>query len=662
MTNADKVEKLRAKATELHGAGQVDEAERLYRRILEMHRTDRKARYGIGVIRLQQDRATEALAFLEPLAAEVPQDGDIVSQCGRARLALGRTDEALLDFDRALAANPNNALALLYRGELLAGMGRLKEALIDYERLLQIAPGYDEAWFRRGNLLWQMERLEEASASFRRALECNPGRFSAAFNSGTVLLKLERHDEAFAAFAGAGAMAPDHPYVLGGLAAAVLGGCDLQRWPDLQTRVTEAVRDKKTVIAPLDFLPFCDDGALRRRCSETFVADRGLRPAGPLWTGMPTAHERIRVAYLSADFRQHATAELIAGLIEAHDRTRFEIGAVSWGRDDGSAMRARLMDAFDWFEDVRRKTDAEVAQWLKDREIDIAIDLKGHTQESRPGIFAHRPCPVQVSYLGYPGTIGAPWLDYILADSRVLPFDQQDFYSEKIVHLPHCYQVNDGARAIGETSLRAEAGLPQQGFVFCCFNAAWKITPAMFDVWMRLLAAVPGSVLWLLKDNEAAKRHLAEAAIARGIDPARLVFAPRLPSAEHLARHRLADLFLDTLPYNAHTTASDALRAGLLLLTCLGRQFDGRVATSLLETIGLPELVTHTIEDYEALALALAHDPARLQGLRSRLAENRRTSPLYDTNGFRRSLETAYLRMMEISRAGHGPQSFMVPG
>ncbi|HYS47103.1 MAG TPA: tetratricopeptide repeat protein, partial [Rhizomicrobium sp.] len=532
-------------------------------------------------------------------------------------------------------------------------------ALENYDRLLKIAPGYDEAWFRRGSVLWLMERFDDALASYARVLELNPGRFGAAFNSGTILLKLERYDEAFAAFEKARGLAPDHRYVLGGLLSALQGGCDLARWPEYQAQAVEAVRDQSAVIAPLVFLPFCDDGALRRRCSETFVADRVPQPGAPLWTGGHYGHDRIRVAYLSADFRQHATADLIAGLIERHDRSRFEITAISSSRDDGSAMRQRLMRGFDRFVDAQ--SDVETAHLLKDGEFDIAVDLKGHTESSRPGILAHRPCPVQVSYLGYPGTIAAPWLDYILADARVLPFEHQDFYSEKIVHLPHCYQVNDSTRPIGATPTRHEAGLPDSGFVFCCFNAAWKITPAIFDIWMRLLAAVPGSLLWLLADNTTAQRNLRTAALARGMDAARLVFAPRLPSAVHLARHRLADLFVDTLPYNAHTTASDALWAGLPFLTCLGEQFDGRVAASLLETMGLPELVTRNLQDYESLALALAREPARLADLRARCGENRLTSPLYDTDGFRKNIEAAYLRMMEISRQGRGPESFTVP-
>ena len=350
----------------------------------------------------------------------------------------------------------------------------------------------------------------------------------------------------------------------------------------------------------------------------------------------------------------------MAGVIERHDRARFEVTAISFSRDDGSPMRERLIRGFDRFEDVRDKSDAEVAALLRAGEFDIAIDLKGHTEGARPGILAHRPCPVQVGYLGYPGTIGAPWLDYILADAMVLPFDQQEFYSEKIVHLPHCYQANDSTRVVPALTLtRREAGLPEKGFVFCCFNAAWKITPACFDVWMRLLAAVPGSVLWLLEDNRVMPVHLRAAATARGIDPARLVFAPRAAPAAHLARHGLADLFVDTLPYNAHTTASDALWAGLPLVTFLGKAFDGRVAASLLKAVGLPELVTDGTRDYEALALALARDPPRLAALRARLAANR-ASPLYDTARFCAALESAYTRMMEISCKHAGAESFTV--
>ena len=616
----------------------------------------------IGVLRLQQGRAAEALRMLEPLLTEAPGQADIRTNRGLALEFLGRVDEALADFDHALVLKADNALTLLYRGNLLLEAGRYEDALASYDRLLAVAPGYDEAWFRRGGTLWLMERYDDALASYRQALALSPSRFGAAFNCGTTLLKLERYDEALDAFGKAARLAPGHRYLLGAMAGAISGACDLARWDDMRGQVIEAVKNRTSVIAPLTFLPYCDDGALRRAASEVFATNHVLHDNAPLWTGESYLHDRMRIAYISSDFLQHATAELMAGLIEAHDRRKFEVTAISFSADDGSPMRARIVEAFDHFVDVRRMGDADVARLLREREIDIAVDLKGHTEGSRSGILAHRPCPVQVNYLGYPGTIGAPWLDYIIGDAVVLPFSDQDFYSETIIHLPHCYQPNDARRAIAETvPSRADAGLPENGFVFCCFNAAWKITPAVFDVWMGLLRAVPDSVLWLLQDNVSMPAHLRAAAAARGVDAGRLIFAPRAEPARHLARHRLADLFLDTLPYGAHTTASDALWTGLPLLTCLGVQFDGRVAASLLRTVGLPELVTASLTDYEALALALSQDPKRLEDLRARLAANRLSSPLFDVQRFARVIEAAYLRMIENSRKRGQPQSFAIP-
>jgi protein O-GlcNAc transferase len=662
MSNSDKIERLRAKAVQLHLAGQTDDAERLYKSILALHSRDVEARHMLGVLRLQQGRAAEALEIIKGVAADAPENPGVRTHYGLTLHHLGLHQEAMNEFERALALGPNNPMTLLYRGNSLLELGFFDHALNDYDVLLKSVPHHQEAWFRRGNALWQLEKYDEALASYKKSLSFDPGHVSALFNSGMILLKLGRYDEAFDVFESIGSLAPNNPHVLGGAASALIGRCDLARWAEYQELLTDAVRRRSAVIAPLTFLPFCDDGALRRTCGETFIADRVANPGPPLWTGQRYAHERIRVAYLSADFRQHATADLIAGLVERHDRSRFEVTAISFGGDDGSPMRARLIRAFDHFEDVRDMDDAAVARLLHERQFDIAVDLKGHTEGARPAILSHRPCPIQVNYLGYPGTISAPWLDYIIGDATVLPFSHQSFYSECIVHLPHCYQPNDSSRPIAQATLtRASAKLPEEGFVFCCFNAAWKITPAMFDIWMRLLVAVPGSILWLLEDNAAAPDNLRAAAAVRGVDPTRLVFAPRVESAAHLARHRLADLFLDTLPYNAHTTASDALWAGLPVVTCLGRMFDGRVAASLLGAVGMSDLVTATVEEYEALALDLARNPARLHGLRMALATNRLTHPLFDTEGFRRTIEAAYIRMVDIFQDGGSPQSFSVP-
>jgi protein O-GlcNAc transferase len=360
-------------------------------------------------------------------------------------------------------------------------------------------------------------------------------------------------------------------------------------------------------------------------------------------------------------FRVHPLSFLTAGLFERHDRARFETIAVSLGPDTPTPIRSRVQAAFERFIDVRPSTDREVARMLVEWEVDIAVDLNGFTANARTGIFGLRPAPVQVSYLGYPATMGAPYIDYIVADDEVIPPEHRPYYTEKIVYLPDTYQVSDCDRRIAErTPTRAELGLPEQGFVFCCFNNNYKITPTMFDGWMRLLAKVEGSVLWLFEGNAAVSRNLRREAAARGIAPERLVFAQRVALDEHLARHRRADLFLDTLPYNAHTTANDALWAGLPVLTCRGTTFAGRVAASLLRAIGLPELITGSLPEYEALALQLATDSALLAGIRDRLARHRDRYPLFDTDRFRRHLEAAYVEMWERYQRAEPPASFAV--
>jgi predicted O-linked N-acetylglucosamine transferase (SPINDLY family) len=476
-----------------------------------------------------------------------------------------------------------------------------------------------------------------------------------------VLYIVKCYDEALASFDKALAIHADSVDALSGSANSALAICDWARTGTITEQLRTEIIAGKPSVTPFTLLGYCDDSALQFRCATRHARETVPTLPKPLWNGRMWSHERVRIAYLSADFHAHATAYLMAELFERHDRSRFEVHGFSFGRDDSGDVRRRLVKAFDRFHEGRTKSDREVAQLLSDLEVDIAIDLKGYTQNSRPEIFSHRPAPIQVSYLGYPGTMGANFIDYIIADRVVAPFDQQPFYAEKIVHLPDCYQVNDRQRAIAQSMpSRREACLPEEGFVFCCFNNNYKITATMFDVWMRLLQNVPGSVLWLLGENVAAKENLCREAQARGVDPVRLVFAGRLKLDEHLARNGRADLFLDTLPYNAHTTASDALWAGLPVLTCPGQAFAARVATSLLHAVGLPELVTYSIQEYEALALALARDATRLGAIRAKLARNRDTHPLFDTDRFRRHIEAAYARMWDMWQRGALPQSFAV--
>jgi len=382
----------------------------------------------------------------------------------------------------------------------------------------------------------------------------------------------------------------------------------------------------------------------------------------PLWRGERYAHRRIRVAYLSADLRDHPITALTAGLFERHDRTRFETVAISFKSDSHNQVRARLSALFDRFIDASRMSDLGVARLVRELEIDIAVDLNGHTEGSRPNVFAWRPAPVQVNYLGYAATLGAPAWDYIVADRFVIAESEHGHYDEKVVYLPGSFMVNDSGRNISaRTPSRAEAGLPENGFVFCCFNNSFKITPDVFDVWMRLLGGVAGSVLWLSASNATAVVNLRREAERRGVAPDRLIFAPRVPlNEDHLARLRLADLFVDTLYYNAHATAADALWAGVPVLTCPGATFASRVAGSLLGAVGLPELVTNSLEGYEALALRLARDPVCLAALRQQLARNRDLAPLFDTDRFTRNIEAAYTTMCERAERGESPRSFAV--
>jgi predicted O-linked N-acetylglucosamine transferase (SPINDLY family) len=372
-------------------------------------------------------------------------------------------------------------------------------------------------------------------------------------------------------------------------------------------------------------------------------------------------HDRIRLAYLSSDFNNHAVAMLIAELFEIHDRSRFEVFGISFGRDDGSSMRARLVKAFDRFYDVRAKSDLEVVELLKELEIDIAVDLNGHTNGARPGILARRPAPIQVSYIGFPGTTGADFIDYIIVDKFIAPPDQQPFYTENLVHLPDCYLVNDSKRQVSaRIPTRQEVGLPDKGFVFCCFNQMFKITPTMLDIWVRLLKNVPGSVLWLLRSDDTAEANLRREVAERGVEPTRVVVAGIVSPEDHLARQQLGDLFLDTLPYNAHTTACDALWVGLPVLTCPGRTFAARVAGSVLNAAGVPELVTNSLEDYESTALELATDPLRLSSIRKKLALNRSSCRLFDTRRICLHIEAAYTTMWELWRRGESPRPLSI--
>ena len=617
-------------------------------------------RLNFGSALIHLGRHAEAIPHLQRAAELEPRLPQPHNNLAHAYMALGREDQALESFRNALARDPGNADAHALVGMIHRARGRLEEAITSLRMAVAIAPAHLPALTHLGAACQERGLLDEALAHFEKTVALDPTSGEAQHNLGIVLQGLSRHDEAMAAFGRALELAPGRKYTQGALLWSELLTC---RWEALATRieaVRAAVRSGAVAIEPFPFVAVSEDPREQRVCAQRFYEDR-VKAREPLWRGERYAHGKIRVAYVSADFRDHAVAYCIGELIELHDRSKFEVIGVSLGPDDGSAMRARLARAFDRFVDARAVSDLDAARLLRESEIDIAVDLMGYTRGSRPGIFAHRPAPAQVGYLGHPGTVGAGFLDYVLADRVVLPEADEASFSEKAVRLPGSYQANDRKREVAErVPARTELGLPESGFVFCCFNNSYKIAPRMFDVWMRLLDRVPGSVLWMLADNESAARNLREEARARGVAPDRIVFATRVPAPEYRARCRLADLCLDTLPYNGHGTTGDMLWAGVPLLTCEGTAFAGRVAASLLRAAGLPELVAGDLAEYEATALRLAADGARLADLRARLERNRSSAPVFDTDRFRRHVESAYTTMWEAARRGEAARAFDV--
>jgi protein O-GlcNAc transferase len=638
-----------------------EEAERQFAKATELAPAAAEIWANRGNNQIARGRADRALEFLTRALALEPNFPEALYNRAKLLTDAGRLGEALAAYDKCIALVPRFADAMNSRGVILAKLDRHDEALASYDRALRSAPNVPDLLDRRGNLLATLGRDDEAFASFDKCLSADPQYAPGWLSVAKLLVSRKRFEEALGVIRKLLAVAPDADFARGYLAYVKLNLCDWDGLPEDIAVLRDQIVQAKAVTLPFHSLLTLTSPNEQLLCAKARVALEF--PRGSItWSASPRYdHERIRLAYVSADFHEHATSHLMAGLIEHHDRNRFETIAISFGPDDDSETQRRIRGAFDRFVDVRGCSDLEAGRRIRELEVDIAVDLKGFTGDCRPGILVSRPAPLQVSYLGYPGTMGADFIDYIIADRWVIPPDQRRYYAEEIVYLPDCYRCNDDKRTIGTAApTRIEAGLPAQGFVFCSFNHTFKIMPEVFDVWMRLLGRIEGSVLWQLADHPAARRNLRAEAERRGIAPDRIVFADRLPPDRHLARHALADLFLDTLPYGAHTTASDALWAGLPLLTCLGSAFAGRVAASLLHAIGLPELVTTSLDEYETLAVELASEPVLLGALKAKLAVHRRTHALFDTARFCRGIEAAYVTMRQRHQRGDPPEGFAI--
>jgi protein O-GlcNAc transferase len=616
---------------------------------------------------------------------------------GNALKALGRAEQALASYDAALRVDGSHAKTLNNRGVVLQELGRLKEARSSFEqaskldprfaapgknlavvllrlelprealavseRVLEREPDDPQANCARGNALLALERLDAAIECYTRALQIDPECVEALLNRAAVWQRLKCLEAAAQAFEGLLRIQPDNPAALGNLFHLRMEQCDWHDYADLSARAFESLRRTERFVNPLSLL-LHDDSEINLSCARAFVGQR-FSPQQSLGAFPPPAslrgRERIRVAYVSADFADHPVAHLMVGVLERHDRERFEVIGVSLRSRGSGPLERRVHGALDKYVDAAAISDRDLAQSMRAWGVDIAVDLMGFTDGSRQGIFAHRAAPVQVNYLGYAGTTGAPFMDYLLGDAVVIPSGDDHWYSEKVVRLPDCYLPTDDKCAVDDAPTRIQAGLPQRGFVFCAFTKAHKINPRVFEIWMRLLRQTEGGVLWLGDLGGAARENLLREAERFGVERGRLVFAPRVAGrSEHLARQALADLYLDTLPYNAHSTACDALWAGVPVLTCKGSGFASRVAASALAAAGLPELVTSSVEEYERRALDLAQRPERLQVLRSRLKPQDKRLPLFDTARYTGHLEAAFRRMHDRALRGEPAASFSV--
>ena len=597
---------------------------------------------------LQANDLMQAESLLKGILVSAPNNPDALHLMGVVCGMQGRPNEALGFFQQCLVLVPQNAMLRFNLAKALSALQRDAEAIEHHQAASSLDPANPDIWINYGRSLDNLREREEALAAYEKAVELKPDSVEGWFNKGKIFGELKRYEEALHSYIRAYQLRPNEPFLLGIILHYKMLICD---WLELDVLYEQVLRDLKSghkVVEPFGFQGISDSESDLLLAAKIFANER--YPLAQEATKVPirARSEKIRVAYLCGEFRDQATSVLMTGIYEAHDPEKFEIFALDNGWNDGGILRSRMEKVFKEIVDISKMPDLSVAQLIKILNIDILVNLNGYFGEARSNVFAQHAAPIQVNFLGFPGTLGAPYMDYLIADEIVIPPTSCEYYVEKIAYMPHSYQANDAKRIISERQFsRSELGLPEQGFVFCCFNNNYKITPQTYDSWMRVLKAVKESVLWLIEDNPLAANNLKAEAEKRGVSPERIIFASRLPLPEHLARHRNADLFLDTLPYNAHTTASDALWAGLPLLTCVGKTFPGRVAASLLNALEVPDLITHSVEEYEHRAIELANNPVRLQAIKNQLLANRLEKPLFNTQMFAKDLEALYSKMYE---------------
>ena len=693
--NQIQADKLLHEGIRLHKNGKLKEAKKVFEKILKDWPNDFEAIHSLGTIEAQMLNLIKACELLEQASKLNPRNASTFFNLGLAQRDLKRFDEAILNIKRAISIEPENtkyyvdygmvqielklfedALAtfdklidlrledskvFFYRAYCFSKLNRTDEAIRSLDHGIKLDPENPQAYFNKGNELLKKQMPLEASACFGMAISINPNYAEAYHNSGAALVEIKQMQAASASYLKALELNPTLEFLFGTCLYQKLLMCEWDFLSEGLEYCKLSIDKGERVTLPFPAISFLSQDSELLNITQIFTNSKH-----PKTNFLPIrvdrlSHKIIRVGYYSSDFYNHATTHLIAKLLNDHDRSKFEIYGFSLVVCPHDEIYESVANSFDQFHDVSGMSDLDVVRLSRELEIDIAIDLKGYTKNNRTDIFAEGCAPLQVNYLGFPGSMGADYIDYIIADKVVIPEKSKQFFTEKVVYLPYSYQVNDSTRVIADIASSKEAhGLPSSGFVFCCFNNNYKITPEIFDVWVRILKAVDGSVLWLLEDNVIASENLYKEASVRGLDVSRLIFAKRLSAEMHLARHRFADLFIDTAPCNAHTTASDALWTGLPVLTLKGHTFAGRVAASLLTALEMPELITESLNEYEKLAIDLALNSEKLSSVRNKLEVNKLTKPLFNTALFARHIEAAYLKMYQLYQEGKSPEHIYV--
>ena len=597
-----------------------------------------------GIVLVHLNKFEEAIQSWSKAIETDPNNVDAYNNRGNALIKLKKNDLALKDFDMAIKIKPNFAQAYNNRGVILKDLNRLDLALESTNKAIEINPKYADAYNLKGAILRELKQIEESIKNYNKALELNPNFANAHVNRGNILLNENKQIElALESFSKALKINPNLDFLFG---KYIHTKTWLSNWnfidEEINSLKNKIINGEKTA-TPFPILSLIDFPDLQKKNAINFVENQYSLTSNLEPIIKKTLNKKIRIGYYSADFNNHPTSYLMVHLLELHDRSNFEIFGFSLENRKDDEMRKRVSKACDKFLDVSLKSDVEIAKISRDLEIDIACDVMGFTKGNKFQIFAEKCAPIQVSYLAFAGTTGANFIDYVIADKTLVSKELQKHYSEKIISLPGTYQVNDSTKKISDKVFtREELGLPKNGFVFCCFNNNYKILPSVFDIWMRLLKKIKGSVLWLLVENSTAKENLKKEAVKRNVDENRIIFAKIMPLADHLARHRCADLFIDTFPYTAHTTCSDALWAGLPVITRVGNSFPSRVSASLLTAIDLPELITHTEKEFEDLAIEFANNKSKLDEIKIKLEKNKISESLFNTKLYTKNIESSF--------------------